>query len=153
MKVKLYTARVRFIGKRYSKSLKLSTGDVSIELSEYMKNYHDYVQPLITYYTESEASLANALQVKSIVKKGEYIMGIFGGEEKRGKEIYAGLVIADEKYNEDFDEYYLKFYRMGTLVKVPSNIFKKYSCGFYNLIYRGCHVYTGFCFLKKVMRG
>lgn len=137
MKIKLYVAKVNFQGK-YSKSLKLSTGDVSVELEEYDKKYVEYIQPLIAYYSSNDSLLVGTLQVKDIIKKGEYIMGIFGGEEKKGKEVYAGLVVTDMKFNNVSMEYRIKLYRMDNYVKVPLNIFKQYSCKIYKLIYRGC---------------
>lgn len=137
MKVKLYVAEVKYTG-RYSKSFRLSAGDIFIELKEYSKNYKEYVQPLIAYYADSDALLTAALQVKEIVKQGEYIRGIFGGEEKKGKETYAGLVITDLEFDSTSNEYHIKLYRMDNFVRVPLTTFKQYGCEIYKLIYRGC---------------
>jgi len=152
MKVNLYTANVKFKGKRYSKSYRLSTGDIIVELYEYQKSYDEYVQPLISYYSENEQVLARALNVKDIIKKGEYIMGIFGGEEKRGKETYAGLVVVSESYDKDMDKCILRLYRMDSSIDAPHDLFEKYDCGIFNLIYRGCiHPFNISCIYRVLL--
>ena len=137
MKTRLYVGRVKYSGK-YLKSFKLSTRDLFVELKEYDKKYEEYVQPLIAYYAGADEILVSTLQVKNIVKKGEYIMGIFGGEEKKGKETYAGLVVTDKKYDPILDRLYIKLYRMNEFIEVSTRIFNKYRCNIYKLIYRGC---------------
>ena len=136
MDVKLYRAKVEY-GKSYSKSLKLSTGDISITLEEYPKSYEEYVQPLKAYFSEDSSEIAKLLGVRKVVRKGEYIMGIFGGEKKKGKKEYAGLVTTSCSYDEVSKVWHVKLYRLDKHVEIPDSVMDKYGVRFYKLIYRG----------------
>lgn len=136
---KLLKADVKMAGEgRYSKSLRLSTGGISIDLEDYHKNYEEYVKPLIGYYLVDPASLKQALQVEKIVKMGDYIRGIFGGEAKKGKKRYAGLTITGMRSDETGNEYIVRFSEMKQDVHVPQHLLRKYRADFFKLIYIGC---------------
>lgn len=109
-----------------------------MDLEYYPKDYEEYVKPLIAYYSGDISGLRGILQVEEIIKKGEYIMGIFGGEEKKGKQTYAGLTITNFVFDKLRNEYYIMLYRMSNFIRVPLNILKQYRINVYKLIYRGC---------------
>ena len=136
MDVKLYRAKVEY-EKSYSKNLKLSTGDISIALEEYPKSYEEYIQPLKAYFFGDSSEIAKLLGVKKVVRKGEYIMGIFGGEKKKGKREYAGLVVTSYSYDGVSKVWYVKLYGLDKYVEVPDSVMNKYGVRFYKLIYRG----------------
>jgi len=49
----------------------------------------------LLYFTEDLNTLARELGVDGIVPMGLYIMGIYGGEKKKGEEEYAGLIVLE----------------------------------------------------------
>lgn len=72
------------------------------EVSHVVKNcedYENYIKALKQYFSLNTEELAKWLSVKRIFKKGTYVMGLFGGEKKKGKESYAGLVLKDVNCN------------------------------------------------------
>jgi len=79
-------------------------------------------------------TLARELGVKRIIRKGEYIMGLFGGESREEKK-YAGLVL--EKYKYINGEFKFRLFRTKSVLRVPSNWLKQYSINIYNMIYMG----------------
>lgn len=137
MKTRFFKAKVNVNVNKYSKSLRLFTGEVTIDLEEHDINYDEYVGPLMSYYSGSNLLLETALQVSEIVRKGEYIMGIFGGEKKKGAQKYAGLVLTDIKLNRSTGEYIIKLYGIDQHIYIPLYLLKKYRCDIYKLIYRG----------------
>jgi len=74
------------------------TEEVSLK-EEKCENYTKYIEALKLYFSLDAEALANRLKVNKIYKMGTYIRGLFGGERKRGKESYAGLILKDINCN------------------------------------------------------
>jgi len=62
-------------------------------------------------------------------------MGLFGGEKKKGKVRYAGLVISDFKNVPYSDLVKIKLYNTNSYLEILEGHLRKYS---FKLIYRGC---------------
>lgn len=107
----------------------------SITVEELELSYDDYVAPMVLWATEDPARTAMALGVQRVVPKGGYIMGLFGGEKKKGKQEYAGLVV--EHYKEVNGIAYIKLYNLTKSYQVPVDLMKKYGVDIYKLYYRG----------------
>jgi len=92
-KSELYTVKLKALsGKEYSKKMSLDEIRDYLEITAYNKTYDEYVKRGLLYFTEDLNALARELGVDGIVPKGLYIMGVYGGEKKKGEEEYAGLV-------------------------------------------------------------
>lgn len=74
------------------------TEEVSLK-EEKCENYTEYIEALKLYFNLDTEELASWLNATKLYKKGTYIMGLFGGEKKKGKESYAGLVLKDVNCN------------------------------------------------------
>ncbi|OYT39659.1 MAG: hypothetical protein B6U89_03765 [Desulfurococcales archaeon ex4484_58] len=126
MKYKLFKAKVALKEKTYSKSMKIATGDIHLELIDYDRSYDEYVKPALAYYAKEKSVLILKLSVNDIVDMGEYLRGILGGEKKKGSKRYAGLVILDEKI--DATGYYIvKLTNVKVSLKIPSEEYEKHK--------------------------
>lgn len=134
MDVKLYKAKVESKDP-YSKSLRLSTGDVSVALDELPISYEKYVSRLKAYFLDDYSEMAKLLGVEEVARQGQYIRGVFGGEKKKGKKKYAGLAVESKTHDDLSQAWRINFYGMGKHVEVPDFVMKKYSVRFYKLIY------------------
>ncbi len=132
MKTSLFKAKVSIKGKRYSRSLRISTYDINIVLEDYGKNYNEYVEPAIIYYSEDNSALSYKLSVINVIGMGEYLRGILGGERKKGTKRYAGLVVLDENIESDGRIVCIKLWNIDSIIKIPSS---KYYSHLYNLLY------------------
>ena len=117
----------------YNKSLQLKEDMLYVE--QFSKSYSEYVAPNITYFSEDAKSLAIGLDVRSVIPKGLYIMGIYGGEKKKGKEEYAGIIL--EEYSTDGREIEFKLYNTSRPLKVPLVWLREHGIKIYKLIYMG----------------
>lgn len=62
-------------------------------------------------------------------------MGLLGGEKKKGKQKYAGLVV--EHYKEVNGVVYIKLYNLTKSYRVPVDLMKRHEVAVYKLYYRG----------------
>jgi hypothetical protein len=132
----LYVVKLKMPeGKAYSKSLSLADIKEHLDIKLYNKSYEAYVKPGLLYFTEDLSSLARELSVNRIVPAGLFIGGIYGGEEKRGEEEYAGLVLTE--YHLDGVVFKFKLYNTTSILAVPADYLNKYSVGIYKMIYVG----------------
>jgi hypothetical protein len=120
---------------KYSKSLNLEKLKNFLKIKFYGKNYEQYIKPGLFYFTEELNLLAKKLAVEEIYPMGFYIRGIYGGEEKKGQEKYAGLVLEEYKRNDPNFEF--KLY--GTDDKLISYVdwLEKYGITVYKIVYMG----------------
>jgi len=131
----LYVINVDMKGTRYDKSLSLKKMRDFLKISPYEKSYEAYIKPSIIYFSTDLGELAQKLNVLTIVPKGLYIMGIYGGEKKRGKEEYAGLIIEDYSLGKDIFKF--RLYNTKRELEVPPELLEKYGVNIYRMIYVG----------------
>jgi hypothetical protein len=129
----LYIVMLKIPEERYSKSLTLE--DVKLEKRYYGKSYEDYIKPALLYFTEDLNILAKELTVERVCPKGLYIMGIKGGEEKKGEEKYAGLVLEEYKLNDTNFEF--KLYGTKDKLVTYVDLLEKYGITVYKMVYMG----------------
>jgi len=118
---------------RYSKRLTLNEIKNWLDKRKYEKTYEEYIRPAILYFTENLDELAKALQVEKIVPKGLYIMGIYGGERKKGEESYAGLVLDNYEFKGGLFRF--KLYNTSKSVEIPQSMLKEYGIKVYEMVY------------------
>jgi hypothetical protein len=121
--------------KRYDKSLSLEDIREHLEIRSYGESYENYIRPGILYFTEDLDALARELSVDKIVPMGLYIRGIYGGEEKRGEEEYAGLVLLE--HSRDSMVFKFKLHNTRSTLVVPANSLTRYGVEVYKMIYVG----------------
>jgi hypothetical protein len=119
----------------YNKSLGLGDVKSFLTIMPYGKSYEEYVKPGLLYFTEDLEDLAKELGVERIVPKGLFIMGIYGGEKKGGKEKYAGLV--PEEYYEDNMWFRFRLWNTRDFLEVPKNLMSQYGVKVYKMAYVG----------------
>jgi len=133
---KLYIVRLKEDPEsRYSKRLTLDEIRNRLEVREYGKTYEEYIRPAELYFKEDLDKLAKALQVDRIVPKGLYIMGIYGGEKKKGVVSYAGLVLDSYAFKGGLFEFRLN--NVSKTISVPQSMLKEYGVKVYEMIYEG----------------
>jgi len=133
---KLYIVKLKEdAGSRYSKRLTLDEVRSWLEIREYGKMYEEYIRPAELYFKEDINRLARALQVDRIVPKGLYIMGVYGGEKKRGAASYAGLILDSFAFKGGVFEF--KLHNISKPVNVPQSMLEKYGVKVYEVIYEG----------------
>lgn len=132
MPVKLYRVSVRG---RISKDSTLEEVKGLLNLEELRLSYDEYVRPVILWATEDSKELADNLDVNRVVPKGAHIMGLLGGEKKRGKQEYAGIVV--ERYSVSGGIAIIKLVNLNKAYQVPVDLMRKYKVGVYKLYYRG----------------
>jgi uncharacterized CHY-type Zn-finger protein len=133
--IELYIARLEITEERYSKSLNFEAVKDLLELRSYDKSYEDYIKPGLLYFTEDLNTLAKELAVEVICPKGHYIMGIYGGEIRKGEEKYAGLVLEDYKYNGTNFEF--KLYDTWDIFVTSIDLLRKFGIMIYKMVYVG----------------
>ncbi|HIQ48590.1 MAG TPA: SAM-dependent DNA methyltransferase [Aquifex aeolicus] len=67
--------------------------NVELEEKELKESFKESVERVLSYFGKQE--FEKVLNVDKVYKKGTFILGLFGGERKKGKEEYAGLVLED----------------------------------------------------------
>jgi hypothetical protein len=87
------------------------------------------------YFTEDSASLMRELGVDKIVPKGLHIMGVYGGEKKKGEEKYAGLVPLE--YGIEGDMFKFKLYNTKDTLVVPIDYLTRHGVKVYRMVYAG----------------
>jgi hypothetical protein len=68
------------------------------------------------------------------VPKGDYIMGIFGGEIKKGSKQYGGLIFNVESFNATTKQYTIKLSNIETPIRIPEFYLNNY---WKKIVYRG----------------
>lgn len=128
----LYVAKVEG---RVAKSSRLES--VNIELRRLLMSYEDYIEPGLLYFSEEETTenIAIKLDVDTVIRKGQFIMGLRGGERRRGEETYAGSTL--EFFEDKGDKLIIKLYNMARPLEAPKELLEKYGIGIYNVIYVG----------------
>jgi hypothetical protein len=106
-----------------------------LEIRKLNKNYDDYILPALLYFMEDLDELARELNVDKIYPMGLYIRGIFGGEKKKEKEIYAGITV--EKYNQSIVSFAFKLWNTEDMLIVPGDLLEKYDVKVFKMIYGG----------------
>ncbi|MFP3172533.1 MAG: hypothetical protein RXQ79_05745 [Acidilobus sp.] len=135
-KSELYTAKLKALsGKEYSKKMSLDEIRDYLEITAYNKTYDEYVKPGLLYFTEDLNALARELGVDGIVPKGLYIMGVYGGEKKKGGEEYAGLIVLEQSV--EGATFKFRLYNTKDTLIVPVNYLKRYGVKVYRMIYVG----------------
>jgi len=135
-KTELYIAKLKMPeDKKYDKSLKLEDVREYLEIRSSGKSYENYIKPGILYFTEELNTLARELGVDRIVPIGLYIRGIYGGEEKRGEEKQAGLILLEHTI--EHVTFKFKLYNTTDPLIVPVDFLKKYGVKVYKMIYGG----------------
>ncbi len=97
-----------------------------LEIRQLKETFKESVERVLSYF--EEGNFERGLRVDKVYKKGSYIMGLFGGEGKKGKERYGGLVLED--YVEGIPPR-IKLYNTGSYVELFEVEYLK------ELIYRG----------------
>ncbi|MEM0004614.1 MAG: hypothetical protein QXN97_04715 [Desulfurococcaceae archaeon] len=130
----LYIVKLKALsGREYSKKMSLDEIKDYLEVTTYGKTYNEYIKPGLLYFTEDLNTLARELGVDRIVPKGLYIMGIYGGEKKKGEEEYAGLVVVEHSVEGAMFKF--KLYNTKDELIVPVDYLKKYGVKVYKMIY------------------
>jgi len=133
-KSELYKVKLKALsGREYSKKMSLDEIKDYLEVTAYGKTYDEYVKPGLLYFTEDLYTLARELSVDRIVPKGLYIMGIYGGEKKKGEEEYAGLVVVEHSIKGAMFKF--RLYNTKDTLIVPVDYLKKYGVKVYKMIY------------------
>jgi hypothetical protein len=120
---------------RYSKRLTLEKIGGWLEVKEYERSYEEYIRPVMLYFTEDLNELAKALSVDRVVPKGLYIMGVYGGEKKKGVESYAGLILENYVLRGGLFEF--RLYNTIKVVDVPQSMLKEHGVSVYEMVYVG----------------
>jgi hypothetical protein len=120
---------------RYSKDLRLDEIRGFLIINPYGKDYDKYIEPGLLYFTEDIDELKRELGVNEIVPKGLYIMGIYGGEKKKGQVKYAGLAL--EQYSIGHAVFRFKLFNTKDELIVPLDLMERYGVGIYRMVYEG----------------
>jgi len=132
----LYVVKLKALaGSIYSKKMSLDEIKDHLEVIRYGKTYDEYVKPGMLYFTEDSASLMRELGVDKIVPKGLHIMGVYGGEKKKGEEKYAGLVPLE--YGIEGDMFKFKLYNTKDTLVVPIDYLTRHGVKVYRMVYAG----------------
>ena len=127
------------LSKGYSKSLELSEIEEYLKLSPFGKSYDDYIKPNLFYFMENVKEnvkeITKELSVDRVARKGLHIMGIKGGEKKKGKEQYAGITL--HEYSYDNVKFEFRLWNTKDVLITPIDLLRKYGIEIYKTIYRG----------------
>ena len=92
-------------GKNLACRVKPLTSGISKDTEEVLlkeekcENYTEYIEALKLYFSLDTEELASWLNATKVYKMGTYIRGLFGGEKKKGKKSYAGLILKNVNCN------------------------------------------------------
>jgi len=130
-KITCYSLNAKWKG-GYSKALRLFDVQCLIEEGE---EYEDYMEKVMAYTKIPSATVKEKLGVEEVVPKGDYLMGLFGGEKKTGAKKYAGLVFTVVgEYDRTAGQYSIKLSGTRTPVRISRYFLDDY---WKKLIYRG----------------
>lgn len=132
MSVRLFKIEVK--GK-ISKNQALDDVISLVHLSELQMGYEEYVEPAIVWVTEDSTRIARSLDVEKVVVEGGYVSGVLGGERKRSKPKYAGLVL--KYYKQQDGIVFLHLTNLKKTYQVPLNLMKLYNVNIYKMYYVG----------------
>ena len=122
-------------GVEYGKSLEFDEIREFLEIKQYDKSYDEYIKPSILYFTENLNELAKELNVNEVAPEGLYISGIYGGERRKGKELYAGIALHEYRYNGAKFEF--RLWNTKDVLVAPIELLRKYGIRVYKMVYRG----------------
>ena len=131
----LYLVSFKCKPERYSKNLAYEEIRECLDIKKFIKSYEEYIKPSKTYFSKDLGGIASALCVDRIVPKGLYIMGIYGGEKKKGAEVYAGLVLQQFKRRDNV--FILQLYNTKKALEVPERVLRDYGVDVFEMIYVG----------------
>ncbi|MEM4922586.1 MAG: hypothetical protein QW780_04790 [Sulfolobales archaeon] len=120
---------------RVSKNRELREIESLLKIEEYKLSYDDYIAPMALWAVEDTGKIARELGVLRVVPKGSYIMGLFGGEKKKGKPEYAGLIV--KQYSAKNGVVSIKLYNLTKSYNVPTDLMSRYGVDIYKIYYRG----------------
>lgn len=135
--IKLFKADIR-TDTKYRKTLRLGeteedTNCVHVLLSEVGEDYESYIKDVLEYF-KGGVNLKELLNVDNVVPMGCYIRGIFGGEKKKGKKPYAGLVFDLSGHDPVKETCSIRLHNTGVDLEIPAPELERY---WFKLIYRG----------------
>jgi len=135
-KDELYVVKLETLsGREYDKKMGLNEIWDYLRVIRYEKTYAEYLKPGLLYFTEDLNILTRELGVDRIVPMGLYIMGIYGGEKKKGEEEYAGLVLLE--HSVEGGTFKFKLSNTKDTLIVPAHYLKNYGVKVYRVIYVG----------------
>ena len=118
--------------KEYSKALHLFEIKITRLKGE---KYNEYMRKVILYTEISSQIIKERLNIEEVVPKGDYIMGLFGGEKKKEAKKYAGLIFeVVGSYDKLAGQYRIRLHRTTSSVKIPEHFLNRY---WKKLIYEG----------------
>ncbi|MEM1832440.1 MAG: hypothetical protein QXJ97_13040 [Desulfurococcaceae archaeon] len=135
MPVKLLRITAETAGSRISKNMTLEEVESLLKMEELKSSYDDYIAPMVSWAVEDSERIARELGVLRVVPKGGYIMGLFGGEKKKGKSGYAGLIV--EQYAAKSGIVSIRLYNLTKSYNVPIDLMNRYDVDIYKIYYRG----------------
>ncbi len=119
--------------KRYDKDLTYEDIEQCLKTDTLNKTYDEYIGPTLLYFAEDLDELAKALCVEKIVPQGIFIRGMYGGEEKKGAQKYAGIALEDFKREEGIFKF--KLYGTRKTLEIPESELEKFGVDVYEAIY------------------
>jgi len=115
----------------YSKTLRLSEMEYMIKRREF---YKDYMKKVILYTQMPSQLIEKELDIEKVVSKGDHIMGLFGGEKKKGAKKYGGLIFEIKGEDKLARQYNIQLSGTKSTVKISDFFLEIY---WKRLIYRG----------------
>lgn len=107
--------------------------DVELKEEELGITYEDYINPGVSWASKSAATLTGMLGVEDVKSMGAFIRGLFGGEKKKEKKRYAGLIIESYYVKDDFIE--IKLYNLDRTYCISIPVMHQYGINIYRLYY------------------
>lgn len=135
-KIKLYIASV-IVANDYSKSLRLESSpgsQIRVSIKEFGEGYEKYMAKILSYYEKDSGAIESELAIESLVSMGPYLRGLFGGEAKKGKKKYAGLVVESPFSSPNGDIQKIRLFNTSSDLEIDKGEYETHK---YNLIYRG----------------
>jgi len=128
--VECYSANIKYTGV-YSKALHLSSISFTVKKRE---NYQDYIEKVALYTEISSEAIKERMGVDEVVPKGDHIMGLFGGERKRGAKKYAGLIFDVTEYDKTAEQFFIRLHGTKSSTRIPKWFLNSY---WKKILYRG----------------
>ena len=134
--IKLYIASVS-VAIDYSKSLRLESSpgsQIQVSIKDFGEDYEQYMARILSYYEKDSHTMETKLAIESLVSEGNYIRGLFGGEGKKGKKKYAGLVVESVPQSPNSDIQRIRLFNTSSDLETDKGEYEGHQ---YKLIYRG----------------